>query len=117
MDLFLLRFMINAMTDFDIVDFPFLDADVPPRASYCVYISQLIMFARVCNHVADGNAQNKYMYLTAKLLQQGYRYYKLRKTFSKFHGRHYELISKFNVGLKTLFIIIYLIVLDDSLTS
>ena len=25
-----------------------------------------------------------------------------RKTFSKFYRRHYELISKYNVGLKTL---------------
>ena len=36
------------------------------------------------------------------LLQQGYRYHKLRKTFSKFYRRHYELVSKFSVGLKTL---------------
>ena len=57
-------------------------------------------FARVCNHVTDFNARNKC--LTAKLLQQGYRYHKLRKTFSKFYRRHYELISKYNVGLKTL---------------
>ena len=28
--------------DFDIVNFPFLDGDVPPSASYGVYISQLI---------------------------------------------------------------------------
>ena len=41
-------------------------------------------------------------FLTAKLLHQGYRYHKLRKTFSKFYRRHFELISKFNVGLKTL---------------
>ena len=68
--------------DFDIVNFPFLDVDVPRRASYGVYISQLIRFARVCNHVTDFNARNKS--LTAKLLQQGYRYHKLRKTFSKF---------------------------------
>ena len=27
---------------------------------------------------------------------------KLRKTFSKFYRRHYELISKYNVGLKML---------------
>ena len=33
---------------------------------------------------------------------QGYRYHKLRKTFSKFYRRHYELVSKFSVGLKTL---------------
>ena len=52
--------------DFDVVNFPFLDGDVPHRASYDVYISQLIRFARVCNHVTDFNAQNKC--LTAKLL-------------------------------------------------
>ena len=40
--------------------------------------------------------------MTAKLLKQGYRYHKLRKAFSKFYRRHYELISKFNVGLKSL---------------
>ena len=57
-------------------------------------------FARVSSHVADFNARNKS--LTAKLLLQGYRYHKLRKTFSKFYRRHYELVSKFNVGLKTL---------------
>ena len=55
-------------------------------------------FARVSSHVADFNARNKS--LTAKLLQQGYRYHKLRKTFSKFYRRHYELVSKFNVGVK-----------------
>ena len=77
-----------------------MDGDVPRRASNDVYISQLIRFARVCNHFTDFNARNKC--LTAKLLQQGYRYHKLRKTFSKFDRRHYELISKYNVGLKTL---------------
>ena len=86
--------------DFDIVNFPFLDGDVPRSTSYGVYISQLIRFARVSSHVVDFNARNKS--LTAKLLQQGYRYHKLRKTFSKFYRRHYELVSKFSVGLKTL---------------
>ena len=91
--------------DFDIVNFPFLDGDVPRSTSYGVYISQLIRFARVSSHVVDVNARNKS--LTAKLLQQGYRYqgyryHKLRKTFSKFYRRHYELVSKFSVGLKAL---------------
>ena len=88
--------------DFDIVNFPFLDVDVPRHASCGVYISQLIRFARVCNHVADFNARNKC--LTAKLLQQGYWYHKLRKTVSKFYRRLNELISKFNVGLKPLYV-------------
>ena len=82
--------------DFDIVNFPYLDGDVPCRPSYGVYISQLIRFARVCSHVEDFNARNKC------LLKQGYRYHKLRKAFPKFYRRHYELISKFNVGLKSL---------------
>ena len=86
--------------DFDIVNFPFLDGNVPLRPSYGVYISQLIIFARVCSHIDDFNTRNKY--LTAKLLKQGYLYDKFRKPFSEFYRRHHELISKFNIGLKSL---------------
>ena len=86
--------------DFDIVNFPFLDGDVPRSASYSVYISQLIRFARVSSHVDDFNTRNKV--LTAKLLRQGYRYHKLRKAFSKFYRRHFDIVSKYNVGLKKL---------------
>ena len=70
--------------DFDIVNFPFLDGDVPRSTSYGVYISHLIPFARVSNHVDDFNTRNKD--LTAKLLRQGYRYHQIRKAFSKFIG-------------------------------
>ena len=45
--------------DFDIVNSPFLDGDVPRRPSYGVYISQLIRFARVCSHVNEFNTRNK----------------------------------------------------------
>ena len=34
--------------------------------------------------------------------QTGYRYIKLRKAFSKFYRRHHELVSKFDVRLKSL---------------
>ena len=40
--------------------------------------------------------------LTAKLLRQGYRYFKLHKTFSKFYRRHSALLEKYSVSLKTL---------------
>ena len=40
--------------------------------------------------------------LTQKLLHQGYPYHKLRKTFSKIYRRYYDLIFKFQVGLKSL---------------
>ena len=45
--------------DFDIVNFPFLDGDVPRSTSYGVYISQLIRFVRVSSHVDDFNTRNK----------------------------------------------------------
>ena len=72
--------------DFEIVNFPFLDGDVPRSTSYGVYISQLIRFARASSYVTDFNTRNKL--LTQKLLKQGYRYHKLRKTFSKFYRRY-----------------------------
>ena len=84
--------------NFEIVNFPFLDGDVPRSPSYGEYISQLIRFARVCFNVDDFNKRN--LFLTAKLLKQGYRYHKIRKAFSNFYHRHSELIVKYNIGLK-----------------
>ena len=64
--------------NFEIVNFPFFDGDVPPSPSYGVYISQLIRFARVCSHVDDfNNRNNRNLFLTAKLLKPGYRYHKI----------------------------------------
>ena len=63
-------------------------------------MSQLIRFARASSYVADFNTRSKL--LTQKFLKQGFQYHKLRKTFSKFYRRHYDLISKFQVGLKSL---------------
>ena len=82
------------------MNFPFLDGGIPRSTSYGVYISQLIRFARVSSHADDFNTRNKV--LTAKLLRQGYRYHKLRKAFSKFIRRHFDIVSKYNIGLKTL---------------
>ena len=45
--------------DFDIVNFSFLDGDVPRRPSYGVYISQLIRFTRASSYVNVLNNRNK----------------------------------------------------------
>ena len=68
--------------DFEIVNFPFLDGDVPRSTSYGVYISQLIRFARASSYVADFNTRNKL--LTQKLLKQGYRYQTFASLFQNF---------------------------------
>ena len=86
--------------DFEIVNFPFLDGDVPCSTSYGVYISKLIRFAGASSYITESDTRNKL--LTQKLLKQGYQYHKHCKTFSKFYRRYYDLTSKFQVGLKSL---------------
>ena len=59
----------------------------------------------LCSSVEMSNRQafnNRNLFLTSKLLKQGYRYHKIRKAFSRFYHRHSELIVKYNIGLKTL---------------
>ena len=65
---------------FGIVNFPFLDGGVPRSASFGVYISQLVRFAGVSGCVAGFGARGGL--LARRLLGQGYRYHKLRNTFS-----------------------------------
>ena len=71
------------------------------RSTSCgVYSSQLIRFARVSSHVDDFNTRNKDF--IANLLRQGYRHHKIGKAFSEFNRRHFDIVSKYNVGLKIL---------------
>ena len=43
---------------FDIVNFPWLDGDVPRLPSYGIYISQLVRFARACSDVTNFHKKN-----------------------------------------------------------
>ena len=86
--------------DFETVNLPFLDGDVPRSPSIGVYISLLIRFAKGCSNINDFNNRN--LFFSGKFLIQGYRYHKIRKAFSKFYHRHSVLIVKYNIGLKTL---------------
>ena len=52
--------------DFRIVNFPFLDGDVPRSTSYGVYTSQLIRFARTSSYAADFNYVVKRVSLGSK---------------------------------------------------
>ena len=70
------------------------------RSSYRIFGRPWSSRNKVSSHVTDFNTRNQI--LTAKLFKQGYRYHKLRKTFSKFYRRRYDLVSKFNTGLKSL---------------
>ena len=50
-------------------------------------------------HFDDFNTRNKV--LTAKRHRQGYRYHKIRKAFLNFYQRHFDIVPKYNVELKT----------------
>ena len=78
---------------------PHVDGDVPRATSYGVYISKLIRFARACSSVEDFHIRNQS--IIEKVPKQGYRFNKLRKTFSKFYYRNLPLISKYKCNLKS----------------
>ena len=78
--------------NFEIVNFPFLDGDVP-RSPSMVYIFLSLFVLLEC--VLMLMTSTTELILTVKLLKQGYRYHKFRKAFSKFYHRHSELIVKY----------------------
>ena len=90
--------------NFEIVNFPFLDGDVPRSPSNGVYISQLIRFARVCSNVDDFNNRN--LFLTAKLLKLHSLqlliffeiFYFLFKSFVKVELSHVFIINLFTMA-------------------
>ncbi len=88
--------------NFPIVNFPFLDGDIPIAPSYGIYISQLVRFARICSNISDFNERN--LYLTNKLLHQGYRYHRILKTFSKFYYKYKSLLLKFKATCRFLIV-------------
>ena len=78
---------------FPIVNFPWLSGDVSRLPSSHIYISQLVRFARCCTSIFDFRSKN--LQITSKLLAQGYRYHKLRKTFGKLFRSYSEFLSIF----------------------
>ena len=78
------------------VNFPFLW-----RCSTLLYLWCIYFATYSCARVCIGDFNNRYLFLTAKLLKQSNRYHKIRKAFSKVYHRKSELFVKYNIGLKT----------------
>ena len=75
-------------------------AMAPRGTSHGAYTSYPNRIARASSTLRDFYCHDKG--LTAKLLRQGYRYFKLRKVVSKFYLRHSALVEIYNVSLKRL---------------
>ena len=94
-DWFISYIFYDKRDDFDveIVNFPYLDGDVSRRASYGVYILQLIRFARAFSRITDLHIQTKV--LTAKHLNH---IINSAQPFLNFIEVILNLVSKFNIG-------------------
>ena len=85
---------------FLIVNYPFLDGDVPLSPLYGVYISWSVRFARICINVSDFNERN--FYVTEKLLPTPrFSISQARKNIHNFFFNIYkELILKYRFTCK-----------------
>ena len=79
--------------NFKIVNFPYLDSNIPRNPAYGVYISQLVRYARICSRKDDFIYRHRRLPL--KLQQQGYKYQQLVKSFHKFYRSHSGELKKF----------------------
>ena len=87
--------------EFDIINFPFLDSNIPAGPAYGVYISQLIRYSRACLDYED--FKNRHIMLYIKLTSQGYTRKKLQKCFTKFYRNYELLISKYGRSIQCMF--------------
>ena len=79
---------------FDIVNFPYMDSNIPSRPAYGVYISQLVRYSRACCEYGDFHFRHDL--LVKRLLNQGYTKDKLTKYFLKFYKKYSKDIAKYN---------------------
>ena len=81
--------------NFEIVNFPHLDSNIPLNPAYGVYVSQLIRYCRACSRYID--FKSRHNILVTKLLHQGYTSIKLKQHFLRFVEKYQSLILKFQV--------------------
>ena len=82
---------------FYVVNYPNMDSNIPSRAAYGVYMSQLIRMGRICEDFSCFCHRNKT--LTGRLLKQGYTYTQLCLTLKRFSKFHKEIFCKFGKNL------------------
>ena len=83
---------------FNIVNYPHLDSNIPLGPAYGVYVSRLIAFARVCTDFKHFDSRHSTLFL--KLVDQGYSKIKLKRTFLKFIEKHESLLRKYQKDLR-----------------
>ena len=83
--------------NFYITNFPFLSSNIPSSPVYGVFISQLIRYARASSSYECFILRA--VYLSNKLLRQGYVKERLISSLRKLYGRYSDLVKQYEVPL------------------
>ena len=83
---------------FHIVNFPYMDSNIPSKPAYGVYISQLVRIGCICDNYKS--SYTRHHLLTCRLVKQGFLYDKLVTSFKKFCGGYPDIFSKFGVSVR-----------------
>ena len=79
---------------FEIVNYPWLDSNIPSSPAYGVYISRLLAFGRACDDYTDFSVRHRV--LVDRLIKQGYVKSRLKSKFIQFFEKYEKLISKYD---------------------
>ena len=86
--------------DFPIVNFPFLNSNIPKKIGNGVFIGELVRYARACTYLKDFSTRT--FTLVNKLKKQFFSAKILNKSFSSFCDNHILLIQKFGINILNL---------------
>ena len=86
--------------DFPIVNFPFLNGNIPIQTATGVFTVELVRYARACTYLEEFAART--CSLVKKLRTQFYSVRTLKKSWLKFCDNHILLIQKFGKSVLNL---------------
>ena len=82
---------------FPMVNFPFINSNIPASPVYEVYISQRIRYSRACAQYSD--FLDRAQLLTQKLLKQGYVAPRMKASLQQFNNRHHNLVDRYEISI------------------
>ena len=83
--------------NFDVINYPFLDGNIPKGQSYGVFISQLVRLAHI--NSSFNNFVSDCKVLVKKLTKQSFDVAALRKRFEIFVDKYFYIWGKFGINL------------------
>ena len=83
--------------NFDVINYPFLDGNIPKGQSYGIFISQLVRLARINSSFNSFIVDCKN--LVRKLEGQSFNIAALRKRFEIFVDKYFNIWGKFGINL------------------